>query len=118
MVSDFPAIIAGDENRELIYQALLQALTKLGNAIVEEKMSSLHIVAGRVAFLGVHPRRGAVRLNIVLNRSLANDRCIKSEAVSKTSFHNEVNVSAISEIDIELVGWITEAYRRVTAPKP
>jgi hypothetical protein len=80
---------------------------------IEEKKSCLHVIAGKAAFLGVHPRKGGLRLNIVLARPLQGARVVKAEQVSRARYHNEVDVAA-NDFDAELLGWISEAYELQT----
>lgn len=74
------------------------------------KGASLHVVDGR-AFLGVHPRRDGLLLNIVTGDRIESDRLKRSERVSANRVHIEVYVRAPKEIDDEVVGWLAEAYR-------
>jgi hypothetical protein len=78
--------------------------------MTEPKKQSAHFVAGKAAFLGAHPRRDGIRVNIVLARRLTGDRIIKAEQTSKTRFHNEVDINGAASIDEELADWINEAY--------
>lgn len=101
--------IRADEVSSEIYDKLLSCLNQFANYEVENKKTSLHIIHGR-AFLGVHPRKGALLVTIVLDRPLEGDRLKKSEKVSANRYHNEVVVSSANELDAELVGWLDEAY--------
>jgi hypothetical protein len=98
-----------------LYERLVRELAEIGEYRVEEKKTSLHVVAGRAAFLGIHPRREGLRLNVVLDRELEGPRVVKCEKVSSKSFHNEVDVKSEGQFDDELRGWLREAYERVTA---
>jgi len=93
-----------------IYEGLLRALEPLGTFEVEEKKTSLHLKAGKSAFLGVHPRKEGLRLNIVLAREIKNSRVVKSDQVSKSRYHNEIDVRTATQIDAELSDWLKEAY--------
>ena len=58
-----------------IYQRLLTVLAELGPFGLEEKKTSIHVVRAR-AFLGVHPRKTALLVNIApRDRSPAIARC-------------------------------------------
>ncbi|MDI2035618.1 hypothetical protein PJL15_02750 [Paenarthrobacter nitroguajacolicus] len=76
---------------------------------LQENASSFHVLHGR-AFLGIHPRRGGILLNIVLDRELTSDRVHKAEQVSANRWHNEVIVKEPSGVDAELLDWIREGY--------
>jgi hypothetical protein len=104
--------------REL-YDYVLERVKQLGPVVEEIKKSSAHIVAGKGAFLGLHPRANGLLLNIVLDRPLTHHRIAKSEQTSASRYHNEVRISGREDIDDELLGWIEEAYRlKVNAPRP
>lgn len=110
-----PALFAERPTSAAVYTSLVGVLDDFGPFVVEEKKSSLHIVAGKAAFLGVHPRKDGLRINLVLARPLEGDRIAKCERVSANRFHNEVNVRKAAEIDETLTGWLREAYDRVNA---
>lgn len=82
----------------------------LGPYQEEPKKGSIHVVVGKGAFLGVHPRASGLFLNIVLDHALESARVTKVEQVSRTRFHNELKLTDPGEIDAELLGWIGEAY--------
>ena len=101
--------IAADPKASALYSDLTAALHDLGAFDVEAKKTSLHVTNGR-AFLGVHPRRGALLLNIVTTEQLESPRIRKAERVSANRWHNEVLLADPSEIDTELLGWVARAY--------
>jgi hypothetical protein len=101
--------ITSDAVARGIYDNLLAHLTLLGPYEVEAKKTSLHITRGR-AFLGVHPRRGGLLLNIVTPEALEDPRIKKAERVSANRWHNEVVVSSPGDLDAELLGWLRQAY--------
>jgi hypothetical protein len=109
-----PNPFAGKPNAERLYSALLDHIGRSGPWTEEPKKSSVHIAAGRGAFLGVHPRAGGLLLNIVLDRALDSPRLSKVEQVSRSRYHNEVVVKTEDEIDAELLAWIGEAYQLKT----
>jgi hypothetical protein len=101
--------IVGAEETRAIWQALERRLGELGPYEVEAKKTSLHVTRGR-AFLGVHPRKGALLLNIVTAEPIESPRIKKRERVSANRVHNEVLVQSPADLDEELVGWIRAAY--------
>ena len=117
MSRPFPLLMYRPESTKVAYMRLIEVLEKLGPFVIEEKKTSLHMLAGRFAFLGVHPRPGGIRLNLVLNRRLVGSRVHNSEQVSGTTFHNEVDVNVPQEFNEELIGWIEEAYALRAVPK-
>jgi hypothetical protein len=83
----------------------------LGPHEVDPKKGSLHVTNGS-AFLGIHPRRAGLLLNIVTSDELRSERIRKAEPISRGRWHNEVLVQAPDEVDDELRRWLTQAYQR------
>ena len=92
-----------------VYDELLARLEAFAQFEVENKKTSLHIVHGR-AFLGVHPRKDGLLLNIVTNAPITSARIKKTERVSANRYHNEIAVTAAQDLDGELLTWIEQAY--------
>ena len=102
-----PSIFSKNDLSEQAYVQLMDVLSKLDGIAIEEKKTCVHVVAGKAAFLGVHPRKSGLRLTIKLDRRLP--EAVKSEQASKFRFHNEVDVSP-GGFDAAVSGWIEEAY--------
>lgn len=83
----------------------------MGDYNIEVKKTSLHITHGS-AFLGIHPKKNWLDLNIVLNHELKDPLVRKNEQVSKFRWHNEVRLSRSTDIDPSLINAIQEAYAR------
>jgi hypothetical protein len=109
MQAPTPAIFTTADSQDA-YRSLLTLIESLAGTRIEQKKTCLHVVAGKAAFLGVHPRKAGLRLNIVLARPLQSARVVKSEQVSRSRHHNEVDVTPETGIDDELRSWIIEAY--------
>lgn len=92
------------------YNKLKNSLEKIGTFTVEPKKTSLHVI-NRAAFLGVHPKKTLLELNIVAVTSITSPRIIKSEHVSSNRYHNRLRITTENEIDQELINWITKAYQ-------
>jgi hypothetical protein len=92
-----------------VYEAILAAVSRFGDVAVEEKKTSVHLVA-KTAFAGVHPRKGAVLLNIRSDAPIASARIRKREQVSARRFHNELVIDAPDGVDAEVIGWLRSAY--------
>ena len=107
--------IEGDPLSASLYAALIQEVAQIGEHEIEEKLTSIHIVHGR-AFLGVHPRKSALLVNIVLDHPLGSARLHRTEQVSAARWHHEILRHSPAELDAELVGWITAAYALTTRP--
>jgi hypothetical protein len=101
--------IEGDPASAVIYKALMDYISSLEGCELQENASSFHVVRGR-AFLGIHPRRGGILVNIVLNRQLDSARVHRAEQVSANRWHNEIILLDPAEIDDKLLAWIREAY--------
>ncbi len=92
-----------------VYDALLTKLRDFADFEIENKKTSLHITHGR-AFLGVHPRKDGILLNIVTTAPLSDKRIKKTERVSANRYHNELILSSPKELNATLVLWLREAY--------
>src|ERR1700722_3904181 len=92
---------AGKPIASALYRHLLDRVTTLGPITEEQKKTSVHIVAGKGAFLGLHPRSDSLLLNIVLDHALTSDRLSKVEQVSKSRYHNELKLRNENDIDSE-----------------
>jgi hypothetical protein len=92
-----------------VYDAIVTAADKFGEVKVEEKKTSVHLVA-KTAFAGVHPRKGAVLLNIRSDAPIESERIRKLEQVSAKRFHNEMLIDTPAGVDREVVGWLKSAY--------
>jgi uncharacterized protein DUF5655 len=102
--------IEGDPISSGIYGALIDQISStLVGCELQENASSFHVAHGR-AFLGIHPRRGGILVNIVLARQLESARAHRAERVSANRWHNEIILRDPAELDAELFTWIREAY--------
>ncbi|HEX7259492.1 MAG TPA: DUF5655 domain-containing protein [Candidatus Saccharimonadia bacterium] len=97
-----------------IYAKLLDLLNKFPEYQAESKKTSLHII-NKKAFLGVHPRKEGLLLNIVLSEPIKSSRIKKTERVSANRYHNEIELRSVDELDDEVAGWIKAAYVRTEA---
>jgi Domain of unknown function (DUF5655) len=115
--ADDPGIAAlfadKDPAARAVYDALMTALRTLGEVVSEPKKTSIHITAGAgaPAFAGVHPRKAGILLNVRTESPLSGARIRKTEQVSRNRYHNELLLTAPSDVDAELRGWLEEAYR-------
>ncbi|MEI7985899.1 MAG: DUF5655 domain-containing protein [Armatimonadota bacterium] len=104
-----PAIFRTDPARRACAM-LLAELENLDSITIDEKKTSLHVVFNGAGFLGVHPRKDGIRINLVQDYCPDSPRIQKSEQLSRARFHNEVDLTSEARIDDELIGWIKEAY--------
>ena len=93
-----------------IYNKLVALLDGFAAYEVEVKQTSLHITHGK-AFLGVHPRKDGLLLNIVTESPIRSPRLKKAEQVSANRFHNEIDIQSENELEGEVIGWIKKAYQ-------
>lgn len=112
MQASAPLVLKENASSIAVFEALCERLAELGQFEVEEKKTSLHITNSRAAFLGVHPRKNGLRLNLVLPHQIESDRVVKAEKVSANRWHNEIDVAEPAQLDSELVEWIRKAYLR------
>ena len=92
-----------------VYETILAATAKFGAVTAEEKKTSVHLVA-KTGFAGVHPRKGAVLLNIRSDSPIKSERIRKLEQVSAKRYHNEMLIDTPAGVDSEVVGWLQSAY--------
>jgi hypothetical protein len=109
-VHDALAKIEANPQSATLYAQVLAIVEDLGECKVEVKQTSLHVVHGR-AFLGIHPRKDGLLLNLVTTEPLRSDRLKKVDQVSANRWHNEVLVSSELDIDAQLRRWLKAAYR-------
>lgn len=107
---------------EEVYRAVVSRLRgRIGSEKVVEdtKQTCVHIIAGEgsPAFAGLHPRKGAVLVNIRLHSPLKSPRIRKVEQVSRNRCHCELLVSSVAEVDDQLIGWLEEASQLVSEDK-
>jgi hypothetical protein len=77
-------------------------------ARIEPKNGSIHLCR-KSAFAGLHPRRGALLLNLRTAAPIDSPRVRKTQRVSANRFHNQLLIGSPDEVDGELPGWLTHA---------
>jgi hypothetical protein len=93
-----------------LYASLLSLLKSLGPFRIEAKKISVHFV-NRAAFLGAHPGKTYLDINIVYSAPLSTDRGYKVEQVSKNRYHNRKRIRQKSDLNQELIRDIKHAYK-------
>jgi hypothetical protein len=91
------------------YDALLHVARAFGTVGEEAKKTSIHLVA-RTAFAGVVPRREKIVLTIKSPVDVKSARVAKCERLSANRWHFEVHLSAPSQVDDVVEGWLRRAY--------
>jgi hypothetical protein len=104
-------ILFGKSSKDVIdmYSKIKKILNDFGSITYEVKKSSVHCVKN-VAFVGLHPKKAVLDLNIVLNRSLNGAFNSKTEQVSKNRFHNEIRIINPRQINAGLIKVLKESY--------
>lgn len=92
-----------------LYESLMKRVRTLGKVTVEPKKTSIH-VKHAAAFLGVHPKKKWLDLNIVSQAPIESPRVLKAEQVSKSRFHNLVRIANAEDLTPELFEWVKQAY--------
>ena len=92
-----------------IYDQLLKKAHQFGPVVEDPKKTSIHL-NNVTAFAGVATRKNAIVLTIKSDRDLGSPRIHKSEQTSARRFHHEVKLTAPSDVDAELIGWLKDAY--------
>jgi hypothetical protein len=92
-----------------IYDALTNAIRKIGKSEAEPKKTCIHLV-NRTGFAGVYPRKDYINLEFKLAREINSPRIAKVERVSANRHHHTVRLSSAADVDKELSGWLREAY--------
>ncbi len=95
--------------REL-YDLLLARLKTLGPYKAQTKRTSIHLTR-RAAFLGVHPKKRCLEINVVSSSPLDESRGYKVEAVSRNRFHNRIRIERAADLNAELMRDIKTAYQ-------
>jgi len=120
--SNAPIEMFAVKGAEEVYRAVVSRLRgRIGSKMVVEdtKQTCVHIISGEgsPAYAGLHPRKGAVLINIRLQSPLKSPRIRKVEQVSRNRCHCELLVSSVAEVDDQLIGWLEEASQLVSEGK-
>jgi hypothetical protein len=87
----------------------MDRISTLGECELQENTASLHLVHGR-AFLGIHPRRGGILINIVLARQLESPQGAPRRSRIRQPVAQRDHPGRPQEIDAELFTWIREGH--------
>src|SRR5256885_15817323 len=103
------AIARADPTLQRVYARLLKTVQGLG-PVVEERGERSVLLRSRGGFLGVHPKRDHLDLQIVTDHAIRAPRIAKLDVVSARRFHVHVPLATENEVDRQLVGWVREGY--------
>ena len=90
-------------------KSFLQLLDSIGKYNVERKKSSIHITRGR-AFVGIHPKKSYLGINVVLDRAQAAPPASRVEKVSANRFHHYYKITSKKELNRSFAQLLQEAY--------
>ncbi len=92
-----------------VYDRLVALVEAFGPVDQDPKKTSIHLNR-KTAFAGVAVRKGHLVLTIKSDRPIESPRIFKSEQTSAKRYHHEVKLTAASDLDAELKGWLKAAY--------
>src|SRR2546423_1290396 len=102
------AIARADPALQRLYARLLKAVQALG-PVVEERGERSVLLRSRGGFLGVHPKRDHLDLQIVTDHAIREARIAKLDVVSARRFHVHVRLATENEVDGQRLGWLRRA---------
>jgi uncharacterized protein DUF5655 len=103
------AIARADPALQYVYARLLEAVQTFG-PVAEERGERSVLLRSRGGFVGVHPKRDGLDLQIVTDHVIRSGRVMKVDRVSARRFHVHVRLLDEKEVDAELLAWLREAY--------
>ncbi|HEY8826125.1 MAG TPA: DUF5655 domain-containing protein [Candidatus Limnocylindria bacterium] len=103
------AIARADPALQRVYARLIKGVQALG-PVIEERGERSVLLRSRGGFLGVHPKRDCLDLQIVTDHAIRAARVTNVDRVSARRFHVHVRLASENELDGELLGWLREAY--------
>ena len=90
-------------------RSLFSLLDTIGKYNVERKKSSIHITRER-AFIGLHPKKSYLGVNIVLDHAEASPAASKVEKISAKRFHHYYKITSRKELNKSFSRLLREAY--------
>jgi Domain of unknown function (DUF5655) len=94
---------------EELHTQLPALLKKIGKFDVELKKESIHVVHGG-AFVGIHPKKSYLRVNLVLDKRETSPRADKVEKVSANRFHHLFKIESKQQMNKSFARLLKEAY--------
>ncbi|AUC24978.1 DUF5655 domain-containing protein [Streptococcus uberis] len=111
-MSDYlPLLVNKEKTVSELLETILSILEQFSPYQIEVKKTSLHLVKEK-AFLGVHPKKKWLDLNIVSNQAIDHPLITKNEQVSKNRWHNNLRLSSVEEVDDTVKNLLQAAYLR------
>ena len=96
-------------NVDGLKKALIGILDSIGPYEAEPKKESIHIVRDR-AFVGIHPKKSYLGVNIVLGRLKASPVASRVDQVSANRFHHYFKITDRQQLSKPFARLLKEAY--------
>jgi len=90
-------------------KSFFRLLDSIGKYKIDRKKSSIHITRER-AFVGLHPTKSYLGINVVLDRAQAAPPASKVEKVSANRFHHFYKITSTKELNRSFAQLLREAY--------
>ena len=103
------AIARADPALQRVYARLLRAVQAFG-PVKEDRGERSALLRSRGGFVGVHPKRDGLDLQIVTDHVIRAARVTKVDPVSARRFHVHVRLTSDTDVDDQLLEWLREAY--------
>ncbi|MCK1234745.1 DUF5655 domain-containing protein [Streptococcus uberis] len=111
-MSDYlPLLVNKEKTVSELLETILSILDQFGPYQIEVKKTSLHLVKEN-AFLGIHPKKKWLDINIVSNQAIDHSLITKNEHISKNRWHNNLRLSSVEEVDDTVKNLLQAAYLR------
>ena len=93
-----------------IYDQLLQALRQFGAVHEAPKQTSIHLDNAN-GFAGVYTRKNYILLHFRTDYPIDDPRITKHEQLSVRRFMSTVKLTQESDVDVQLLKWLEDAYQ-------
>jgi len=93
-----------------IFDKIIQELQKDGSVIRMDASGSSVNLAGRSHFGEVRVFKDSLDIGFILERKINNRRIRKIQQIADTIFAHNVTVEKPSDVDLELISWLKEAF--------
>ena len=101
--------IQNDPVSSQIYDGLLTAMKPVRTHTVEPKAASVDFVH-KTIFMNVMPRVNGLKINLITDEPIEDQRIAKQTQISDNRYHNELMLVSAPEIDNSFMEWVWQAY--------
>jgi hypothetical protein len=98
-----------EKSKELFNYLVEQIDTKIGKCKMVSLPCCIHLF-GKYDFLAALPKKDRLEIRFELERKLASPRLKVAVPTSAKYYKNCIDITAIDDINEELLGWLTTAY--------